>query len=170
MEQKIISWESYDSYKHLKSLGYIVGRHKFPWTPKNVDGTCESAASHDTTESNRLRETEYINSLSEEFNNLQIHVAVPVFDLYLPNSKGNPPSVAEIRGLKNHCSRIPLKFCHVDHGRVSFFSFAEGIALYIKVPAHVMLQEYSGGVHGAHSKLIRFLAQSYGNSSADENS
>ncbi|KAK6945266.1 hypothetical protein RJ641_026368, partial [Dillenia turbinata] len=142
MEQKIISWESYDAYKHLKSLGYIVGRHKFPWTLKNVYGTCESASSHDTTESNRLTETEYVNSLSEEFSNLQIRAAVPVFDVYLPNSKfkkscpdelnfivclirGNPPSVAEIRGLENHCSSIPLNFCHVDHGRVSFFSFAK---------------------------------------------
>lgn len=35
----------------------------------------------------------------------------------------NPPSKAEIKVLERQCGGIPLKVCHVEHGRVSFFSF-----------------------------------------------
>ncbi|CAN1256423.1 hypothetical protein LINPERPRIM_LOCUS9315 [Linum perenne] len=32
------------------------------------------------------------------------------------------PSRAEIEDLESRCGGIPVKVCHVDHGRVSFFS------------------------------------------------
>ncbi|TXG70384.1 hypothetical protein EZV62_005319 [Acer yangbiense] len=34
-----------------------------------------------------------------------------------------PPSKAEIEVLERQCGSIPMKFCHVEHGRVSFFFF-----------------------------------------------
>ncbi|KAI7989763.1 hypothetical protein LOK49_LG13G02174 [Camellia lanceoleosa] len=36
---------------------------------------------------------------------------------------GHPPSKPEIEDLERQCNGIPLKFCHVEYGRVSFFSF-----------------------------------------------
>ncbi|GFY84755.1 hypothetical protein Acr_03g0015290 [Actinidia rufa] len=36
---------------------------------------------------------------------------------------GHLPSKPEIEDLERQCHGIPLKFCHVDHGRASFFSF-----------------------------------------------
>ncbi|KAL4199399.1 hypothetical protein AMTRI_Chr03g50940 [Amborella trichopoda] len=29
------SWECFEAYRHLKSLGYVVGRHNLPWTLKS---------------------------------------------------------------------------------------------------------------------------------------
>lgn len=34
-----------------------------------------------------------------------------------------PPSKQEISNLEKRCNGIPLKFCNIEHGRVSFFSF-----------------------------------------------
>ncbi|TXG70318.1 hypothetical protein EZV62_005253 [Acer yangbiense] len=34
-----------------------------------------------------------------------------------------PPSKAEIEVLERQCGSIPMKFCHVEHGRVGFFFF-----------------------------------------------
>ncbi|KAI7754881.1 hypothetical protein M8C21_023712 [Ambrosia artemisiifolia] len=70
----------------------------------------------------------------------EINGAKPVFDVYPPNSKfrksspckpmfilcintGNPPTRKQIEDLEEQCEGVPLKFCYVDHGRVSFFSF-----------------------------------------------
>ncbi|KAK3217914.1 hypothetical protein Dsin_011884 [Dipteronia sinensis] len=70
----------------------------------------------------------------------KIHEVRLVFDVYLPNSKFKksspgdpsfvlcstgvyPPSKAEIEVLERQCGSIPMKFCHVEHGRVSFFFF-----------------------------------------------
>nr|CAB3459966.1 unnamed protein product [Digitaria exilis] len=35
------SWDTFQAYKHLKSLGYIVGRYGVPWTLKN-SGTSDT--------------------------------------------------------------------------------------------------------------------------------
>nr|POF08677.1 trna-splicing endonuclease subunit sen54 [Quercus suber] len=75
---------------------------------------------------------------------MHINEARPVFDVYLPNpnskfrksSSGDPcfvicltrgdlPSIADIELLEWQCGAIPLRFCHVEYGRVSFFSFDE---------------------------------------------
>ncbi|KAK9904514.1 hypothetical protein M0R45_000658 [Rubus argutus] len=103
-------WEEFRAYRQLKSLGYIVGRH------------------------------EEIRSVIGLFNEMQINKVRPVFNVYLPNSKfrksspgdpgfvlcftrGYPPSKAELEALEGQCGSIPLKFCNVEQGRVSFFSF-----------------------------------------------
>ena len=39
--------------------------------------------------------------------------------------RGDLPSIADIEVLERQCGAIPLRFCHVEYGRVSFFSFNE---------------------------------------------
>ncbi|KAK9290446.1 hypothetical protein L1049_008616 [Liquidambar formosana] len=136
------SWEDFEVYRHLKSLGYIVGRHGIPWTMKSVKSSSSSVSLQGTPEGSKIieRESEDKSSIGELFNNMQINELRPVFDVYLPNSKfrksspgdpsfvlcpssGYPPSKAVIEVMERRCSGIPLKFSHVDHGRVSFFSF-----------------------------------------------
>ncbi|KAK9125193.1 hypothetical protein Scep_014039 [Stephania cephalantha] len=45
------SWESFQAYKHLKSLGYIVSRHRVPWTSK-IDKSSANLTSLDATSEN----------------------------------------------------------------------------------------------------------------------
>ncbi|KAJ0771075.1 putative tRNA-splicing endonuclease, subunit Sen54 [Helianthus annuus] len=67
---------------------------------------------------------------------MQINEVRPVFDVYPPNSKFRKSSPGEpmfilcvsselIEDIEGRCEGIPLKFCYVEHGRVSFFSFNE---------------------------------------------
>ncbi|KAJ4979179.1 hypothetical protein NE237_009959 [Protea cynaroides] len=44
-------------------------------------------------------------------------------DLHINEVRGQPPLRAAIESLEMMSNGIPLKFCHVDHGRVSYFSF-----------------------------------------------
>ncbi|KAJ4773152.1 tRNA-splicing endonuclease subunit [Rhynchospora pubera] len=113
---------------HLKSLGYIVGRQGQPWSLKHnkINRNSDSTA-----------DTDLIAGRIEE---LQIGAANLVFDIHQPNSKfkktdpGNPsfiiclvgdrpPSRKEVEDLEKKCKSVPLKFCHVSHDNVSFFSF-----------------------------------------------
>lgn len=136
------SWESVQVYRHLKTLGYIAGRHGEPWTIKGrgreiCSVSVEGAPVTNVTRNSESEDKGWIAGL---FNNLNIKEVNPVFDVYLPNSKfrksspGNPsfvlcltrdrpPSKAEIECLEGQCNGIPLKFCHLEDGRVSFFSF-----------------------------------------------
>ncbi|GLU14469.1 hypothetical protein SLE2022_310370 [Rubroshorea leprosula] len=36
------SWEYFEVYKHLKALGYVVGRHGVPWTKKDLKVNAET--------------------------------------------------------------------------------------------------------------------------------
>ncbi|KAK6244205.1 hypothetical protein QUC31_010614 [Theobroma cacao] len=135
-------WELFEVYRHLKSLGYIVGRHGIPWSVKGLKiktGTCSLQGSE---ERNELLEMEPKDTsiIIDLFDNMQINEVSPAFDVYLPNSRfrksspgdpsfflylsrGNPPSKVEIEALERKQGVVPLKFCHVENGRVSFFSF-----------------------------------------------
>ncbi|KAJ3706670.1 hypothetical protein LUZ61_010375 [Rhynchospora tenuis] len=121
------SWESFKAYRHLKSLGYIVGRHDQPWSLKHNKINPNSGSTADT------------DLLAGRIEELQIDAANLIFDIHRPNSKfkktdpGNPsfiiflvgdrpPSRKEV-GLEKKCKSVPLKFCHVSHDNVSFFSF-----------------------------------------------
>ncbi|CAN4118476.1 unnamed protein product [Withania somnifera] len=74
------------------------------------------------------------------FSNMQIGGLRLAFDVYPPNSRFRksapgdpcfvlclvseyPPSKEEIEDLERHSHGIPLKFCLVEHGHMSFFSF-----------------------------------------------
>ncbi|XP_064942921.1 uncharacterized protein LOC135624852 isoform X1 [Musa acuminata AAA Group] len=121
------SWESFEAYRHLKSLGYIVQRYGIPWTLKNDIICCSS----NSPSENNTRCFEISNLLQD----MQISELKPTFKVYLPNSKfrksspsdpsfllcllsGNPPSRSEVENLEKKCDGLPLKFCYVDHGRL----------------------------------------------------
>ncbi|GAB4843880.1 hypothetical protein Ancab_013844 [Ancistrocladus abbreviatus] len=133
------SWDTFEVYRHLKTLGYIVGRHGIPWSLKSIKScTVSQECTPDNGEpvQNECEEE----SVIEVMENLQIKELRPLFDVYLPNRKfrksspgnpcflicltgGHPPSRAAVEDLEKLCKGIPLRFGHVEHGRVSFFTF-----------------------------------------------
>ncbi|KAF7146430.1 hypothetical protein RHSIM_Rhsim04G0105800 [Rhododendron simsii] len=133
-------WESFEVYRHLRSLGYIVQRHGLPWTMKGTKN--ESASAVGIPQIKVITEQNCGGPclINELLNNMRIEEVRPAFDVFLPNSKfrksspgnpsfvlcvtsGHPPSKSQIEDLERQCNGIPLKFGHVEHGRVSFFSF-----------------------------------------------
>ncbi|KAG8367668.1 hypothetical protein BUALT_Bualt16G0096900 [Buddleja alternifolia] len=136
------SWESFEVYRHLKFLGYIVGRHGVPWSVRNTKTKIDHQES--TSECDRTRDKAAVDNtfIMEMFSNLHLGKTRPIFDVYPPNSKfkksspGNPsfvlcltsdqpPSKKEIEDLETRCSGTRLKFCIVEHGRVSCLSFTK---------------------------------------------
>ncbi|KAL8061551.1 hypothetical protein ABFX02_02G092900 [Erythranthe guttata] len=136
------SWDSFEVYRHLKFLGYIVGRHGVPWSMKN--GKIKIDAQDGMTEFRGIRDRGSLDNsfITEMFGNMHLGETRPMFDVYPPNSKfrksspgnlafvlcrtsGYPPSEKEIKDIETHCSGRPIKFCTVEHGRVSFLSFSK---------------------------------------------
>ncbi|CAA6661267.1 unnamed protein product [Spirodela intermedia] len=140
------TWESLEAYRHLKSLGYIIRRHGIPWTMKNEKSCCPatshsafmSVISDKMGKSDKVKEEDV--SIVQMVKQIAIDEMKLDFDVYLPDSKfrktspgdpnfilsllgSKPPSRADVEGLEKKCNGVPLKFCHVDHGRVSIFSF-----------------------------------------------
>ena len=83
------SWDTFQAYKHLKSLGYIVGRFGVPWTMKH-GGTCDTIA----PQMNILETDQSLNKVDRASNDItkllkkmQIDGISPSFEVYLPNSK-----------------------------------------------------------------------------------
>ncbi|TYK09754.1 tRNA-splicing endonuclease subunit Sen54-like isoform X1 [Cucumis melo var. makuwa] len=134
-------WEQFEVYRHLKSLGYIVGKHKVPWSLKNVRNDCDLSSPSSTEKkgvSDVKSEDEQL--ISGLLNAIQLDEVTPIFDVFLPHNKfrksspgdpnfmvclarGYPPSKEEIEVLERTSRGIPMKYCHVEHGRVCFFSF-----------------------------------------------
>ncbi|CAL5082240.1 unnamed protein product [Urochloa decumbens] len=136
------SWDAFQAYKQLKSLGYIVGRYGVPWTMKN-SGTCDTTVPptslvHTDQSFNRADGT--CRDITKLLKEMHIDGISPSFEVYLPNSKfkksapgapsfllcllrNKPPSRVELEIVEINFGGIPLKYCHVDNGRVSFLSF-----------------------------------------------
>ncbi|MFS7975551.1 putative tRNA-splicing endonuclease, subunit Sen54 [Helianthus anomalus] len=129
------SWESFEVYRHLKSLGYIIKRHRVCWSMKQLKS---ASASVEGESENGCEETASITEITKLFGSMQINEVGPVFDVYPPNSKfrksspgepmfilcissGGPPTKKQIEDIEGQCEGIPLKFCYVEHGCVSFF-------------------------------------------------
>ncbi|KAI3838199.1 hypothetical protein MKW92_006835 [Papaver armeniacum] len=138
------SWDSFQAYKHLKSLGYIVSRHGVQWTVKNDKHFTTPTCVGDSKDSTGLSRSELEEgfSITDGLGNMHINYeAKPAFDVFLPNSKfrksalgepdfvvylsreDNPPSKAEIEDLEARCMGVDLIVCHVEDGRVSLFSY-----------------------------------------------
>ncbi|KAF6151099.1 hypothetical protein GIB67_042434 [Kingdonia uniflora] len=109
-------WESFEAYMHLKSLGYIVGRHGVPWSMKKGKRTCGSASPQSTQEKNELYIRNKVNPryVPKTSSDLKL--------VYYYICRFHPPSNHELEDLERKCNGIPLKFCHIEHGRMSFFS------------------------------------------------
>ncbi|GAV65090.1 LOW QUALITY PROTEIN: hypothetical protein CFOL_v3_08605, partial [Cephalotus follicularis] len=132
-------WERFEVYRHLKSH-YIIRWHSAPWsikTTKGVNLNNETVSVQSTAEGSGVMGIVSKDSSNNElFSSMQINEVGPVFDVFLPNSKFRksspgdpsfitswyPPSKAEIEIIHRRCGSIPLKFCQVEHGRVSLFS------------------------------------------------
>jgi len=96
-------WEGFEVYRHLKSLGYIVGRHDIPWSLKSA----RSSLMHleDSSDENSLSETAVDTSnIVQLLKDLHITEVTPSFEVYLPNSKfrktspGDPSFVVYLAG------------------------------------------------------------------------
>ncbi|KAI4346866.1 hypothetical protein L6164_007730 [Bauhinia variegata] len=128
------SWELFEVYRHLKSLGYIVGWHGVPWSLKGAKSAHAPVFLGGTEESKQLVDVDSQDELSINmlFSKMHINEARPDFEVYLPNSKfrksspgdpsfllylsrGNPPSGAEMDVLERQCDGIPLKICLVEY-------------------------------------------------------
>lgn len=136
------SWDAFQAYKHLKLLGYIIGRYGVPWTMKH-SRTCDITDSHTSmvdTDQSFNRADGACNDITKLLKEMHIDGIYPSFEVYLPNSKfkksspgipsfllcllrDKPPSRDELETVENKFEGIPLKFCHADNGRVSFLSF-----------------------------------------------
>ncbi|KAG2258565.1 hypothetical protein Bca52824_077859 [Brassica carinata] len=129
-------WESYEVYRYLKGLGYIVRRHGVPWTSKDAAITTPSGEEEPCTGECPEDKDDVIRLLG----GMQICEARAVFDVYLPNSRfkksspgepsfvacfsgDSPPSKEDVKVLQSRVA-APLMFCHIAQGRVSFFSFS----------------------------------------------
>jgi tRNA-splicing endonuclease subunit Sen54 len=73
------SWDTFQVYKHLKSLGYIVGRFGVPWTMKH-SGTSDTDQSLNGVDGAS-------NDITKLLKEMQIGGISPSFEVYLPNSK-----------------------------------------------------------------------------------
>jgi tRNA-splicing endonuclease subunit Sen54 len=83
------SWDTFQAYKHLKSLGYIVGRFGVPWTMKH-SGTCDTVAPRMSIvepDQSLNRVDGASNGITKLFKEMQIDGISPTFEVYLPNSK-----------------------------------------------------------------------------------
>ncbi|MED6223011.1 hypothetical protein PIB30_069880 [Stylosanthes scabra] len=133
-------WELFEVYRHLKSLGYIVGRHGVSWSLKGIKSSHNAVDGSEETEQVVGATSKSDLPINKLFSEMQINSLRPDFDVYLPNSRfrksspgdpsfllylsrGDPPSRAEMEALEKQCGGLPLKIGLVTEGRVSFFSF-----------------------------------------------
>ncbi|XP_044950038.1 uncharacterized protein LOC123399712 [Hordeum vulgare subsp. vulgare] len=135
------SWLTFQAYKHLKLLGYIVGRYGVPWTIKHSRSgeVTDSPESMDNTNLSFGRADAARNDITKLLKGIHIDRMYPSFEVRLPNSKfkksspgapsflvcllrDKPPSRDELETVENKFGGIPLKFCQVDNGRISFLS------------------------------------------------
>lgn len=75
------SWESFEVYRHLKSLGYIIKRHSVCWSMKWAKSVIEGESK------NGNKDRVSIDEITELFSTMQMNEAKPIFDVYPPNRK-----------------------------------------------------------------------------------
>jgi tRNA-splicing endonuclease subunit Sen54 len=83
------SWDAFQAYKYLKSLGYIVGRYGVPWTMKN-NGTCDTTVPPTSvvpTDQSFNRVDGTCSDITKLLKEMHIDGVSPSFEVYLPNSK-----------------------------------------------------------------------------------
>lgn len=81
-------WEQFEVYRHLKSLGYIVGKHRVPWSLKNVRNDCD-ISSPSSTENKGASDVKSDDeqSICRLLNTIQLDEVTPIFDVFLPHNK-----------------------------------------------------------------------------------
>ncbi|PIM99726.1 hypothetical protein CDL12_27772 [Handroanthus impetiginosus] len=143
MNRHWCSWDSFDVYWHLKFLRYIVGHHNVPWSMKKVKIKIDDQAGAEEIDSVRDSGSKDNSFITEMFGNSHLGETRQHLMFILP--------IASLKGLLQaihpSCSALPgnlsqqhlldelilpytftispLKFCIVEHGRVSFLSFTK---------------------------------------------
>ena len=85
-------WESYEVYRYLKGLGYIIRRHGVPWTSMDAAITTPSGE-EELVCVGECPEDKY--ALTRLLGDMRICDARAVFDVYLPNSRFKKSSPGE---------------------------------------------------------------------------
>lgn len=81
-------WEQFEVYRHLKSLGFIVGKHEVPWSVKGVRNDSDISSRSSTPKKGASDiESEDESSISEQLDAIQLDEVTPIFDVFLPRSK-----------------------------------------------------------------------------------
>lgn len=82
-------WELFEVYRHLKSLGYIVGRHGVAWSLKGIKSDHKPLAIDGTEENKHLVDVDSKDeqSIDKLFSKMQINDLRLDFDVYLPNNR-----------------------------------------------------------------------------------
>lgn len=82
-------WELCEVYRHLKSLGYIVGQHGVAWSLKGTKSDHNTVALEGTGESKQLADPDSNDekSISKLFSEMHINELRLDFDVYLPNNQ-----------------------------------------------------------------------------------
>ncbi|KAH1258062.1 hypothetical protein GmHk_03G007888 [Glycine max] len=88
-------WELFDVYRHLKSIGYIIGRHGVAWSLKSIKVPINLLLLKSQKEIEQLEDIDSKSELS--INELWVLLTItpktlvndlrPDFDVYLPNSR-----------------------------------------------------------------------------------
>src|SRR3954463_12272513 len=83
------SWDAFQAYKHLKLLGYIVGRYDVPWTMKHSrpDEATDYPDSMDGTSQLFDRTYGACNDITKLLKGMHIDGLYASFKVHLPNSK-----------------------------------------------------------------------------------
>ncbi|EPS64585.1 hypothetical protein M569_10197 [Genlisea aurea] len=113
------SWESFQVYRHLKFLGYVVGRHGVSWCRRCQvkESVEESLGKLQVDDSSSSRMVYGVYPPNAKFR--KSSPGNPSFELCL--SSRRPPSKSAIEAIEKRCSNV--KFCVVDEGKVYFYSF-----------------------------------------------
>ncbi|KAG5055102.1 hypothetical protein JHK85_007612 [Glycine max] len=123
-------WELFDVYRHLKSIGYIIGRHGVAWSLKSIKVNDLRPDFDVYLPNSRFRKSCPGDPKEFMLADMLLHCVACVW-LRLGSCKvyhassvrvQHPPSRAEIEALEKQCGGIPLKICRVREGRVNFFS------------------------------------------------
>ncbi|XBI82409.1 hypothetical protein VPH35_091099 [Triticum aestivum] len=118
------SWDAFQAYRHLKLLGYIVGRYDIPWTMKQFRSgdVTNSPVSMDGTSQSFGKANGACNDITKLLEGMRIEGMYPSFKVHLPNSKfkkssqeslvflDKPPSRDELETVENKFDGISLKF------------------------------------------------------------
>ena len=80
-------WELFEVYRHLKSLGYVVGRHGVAWSLKGIKSAHKTLDGAEETKQVADVGSKVQLSIDKLFSELRVNDLRPDFDVYLPNSR-----------------------------------------------------------------------------------
>lgn len=118
------SWDAFQAYKHLKLLGYIIGRYGVPWTVKRSHTYSVTDASTSVVETDQIQSLNRVGGASNDITKLLKEMCIddmhPSFEVYLPNSKfkkTSPGDPSFVLCLLRYCCLFRSLECHPSRPR-----------------------------------------------------